>query len=237
MSTAPQYKKLHKTLKRQILQGDYRKGSLLPSENQLSKAHKINRMTVRHALDELVKDGLITKKAGKGSIVTANRKSFGLLSLKGFSEVIGTSAHHAQTIELDRPQLTDWEQPFFYSLSDQELRNGCILMKRLRMADDVPILVEHTYFQNKDLSPICDEPLIDDSLFTTLLLNHQIEINNVEQDIRAVNAPLKIARLLGVQENMPLIQMYRKYSTSQKDFFIYSMLYCNTENYTIGNKF
>lgn len=237
MATAPHYKKLHQRLKWKIVQGDYEKGSLLPSENQLSKTHNINRMTVRRALDELVKDGLITKKAGKGSIVNGNRESLGLLSFKGFSEVIGSSEHHAKTIDLGKPQITKWQHPFFYPLSKQEMSNGCIEIVRLRFADDVPLLLESTFVQNKNIPGICEEPLIDNSLFSTLLIKYQIEIINVEQDIRAISAPSNAAELLQVEENSPVIQMYRKYTTSTKNFYIYSLLYCNTENYTIGNKF
>ncbi len=237
MATAPHYKKLHQTLKAQILGGTYEKGNLLPSENQLSKKYKINRMTVRHALGELVKEGLIAKKAGKGSIVVTTRKSLGLLSLKGFSEVVGSLELPAQTIELKKPHFTSWDSPFFYPLSKEELKNGCIKMIRLRSADNAPIILENTYVQNKNLKDICKSPLLDNSLFHTLQVNYKIEITNVEQDMRAIKAPSEIAHLLSVRKDTPLIHIYRKYSTCVTDLFIYSSLYCNTENYTIGNKF
>lgn len=50
--------------------------SKIPSENQLSNKYSASRVTVRHALSELEKDGYIRKQQGKGSIVI--RKNFKL---------------------------------------------------------------------------------------------------------------------------------------------------------------
>ena len=78
------YKILRDTLKRQIQLGEFKKGDLLPSENDLCKTFTITRTTARKALDELLKEGFIEKLRGKGSRVTERRKSLGLLNVKGF---------------------------------------------------------------------------------------------------------------------------------------------------------
>ena len=85
METIP-YKNLQEILKRQILSGVFKEGDLLPSEYDLTSIHKLHRSTVRKALDELVKDGYILKKKGKGSIVNKKSNSLGLLSIQGFSQ-------------------------------------------------------------------------------------------------------------------------------------------------------
>ena len=69
MENIPQYRQLYEILRKHIMNGVYEEGSLLPSENEFCAAHNMTRPTVRHALDSLVKDGLILKKQGKGSIV------------------------------------------------------------------------------------------------------------------------------------------------------------------------
>ena len=66
MENIPQYRKLYELLRKHILKGVYEEGSLLPSENELCAVYEMTRPTVRHALDSLVKDGLILKKTGKG---------------------------------------------------------------------------------------------------------------------------------------------------------------------------
>lgn len=238
MSNSPRYKQLHRDLKSEILIGSYKIGSLLPSESQLCKQYSLTRMTVRQALSELVSDGLISKKTGKGSIVVANRKSIGLLSFKGFTEVVdhSDSIESAQTINLAKPILTEWENPFFYPLTNEEISKGCIKFNRLRMIDQLPVMLEYTYFTN-ELSEFLENKLIDDSLFQTLHLKHQIEVIKVEQDISAAGADGLISSLLKIKEGLPILHIHRKYQTTKSGFYLYSSLYCNTEKYSIGNRF
>lgn len=237
MSRKPRYKALHETLKQQILDGTHKEGDLIPSENQLSKLYGINRMTVRRALDELVNEGLIAKRAGKGSIVVNTRKSLGLLSFKGFSEVIGTTMHQGKTVFLEQPQIAEWPESFFYELTPEQIRNGCIQLIRLRLVDEEPVMLEYTFIENEGLSDLVASPFIDSSLFKTLHLKHNIEVVNLEQDIRAISASDDVAHHLQMQVGKPLIHIYRRYHTSKTDFYIFSSLYCNTANYTIGNYF
>lgn len=69
------------TLKRQILEGSYRPGQKLPAEPALADALQVNRFTVREALKELEKLGLIERRAGVGTVVLdyAEHASFGVI--------------------------------------------------------------------------------------------------------------------------------------------------------------
>ncbi len=68
-NSIPQYRQLYEILRKQIMDGVYRPGDLLPSENDLCQQHGITRPTVRHALDTMLNEGMIRKHKGKGSIV------------------------------------------------------------------------------------------------------------------------------------------------------------------------
>lgn len=46
-------------------------GTLLPGEQRLADSYGVSRVTVRRALDVLAREGLIEKKTGAGSVVTA----------------------------------------------------------------------------------------------------------------------------------------------------------------------
>ncbi|WP_020531471.1 GntR family transcriptional regulator [Flexithrix dorotheae] len=237
MSDLPQYKKLQHLIKKQILSGVYKEGDLLPSENELSTIHELNRATVRQALSELVKDGYIYKHKGKGSIVSSRRQTLGLLSFKGFSEVVGQTTHAIKNKELKKPYLTKWDDQFFYELTDIEKAAGCICLERLRMVDEDPVMLEFTYIPNLNLPRFVSKPLINNSLFDTLLNNYQIEVINLEQDIRAIAADEEIAGLLQTEEESPILHIFRRYRTNRDGLFIYSSLYCNTEQYSIGSIF
>lgn len=67
---------------RDIMTGVYAENGKLPSEGKLAETFGVSRMTVRVALDELVRQGLIEKRNGAGSFLTkrAARRS-GLIGL------------------------------------------------------------------------------------------------------------------------------------------------------------
>src|SRR3546814_13066231 len=76
-------------LKKQIDDGHYKKGDLLPSENDLCKSYGTTRPTVRQALGELTRMGYIIRQHGKGSIVSEPKSGLGILSLKGSTAGVG----------------------------------------------------------------------------------------------------------------------------------------------------
>lgn len=236
-TTTPHYRRLQETIKTQILSGIYKEGDLLPSENELCALYNVARSTVRQALSELVIDGYIFKKKGKGSIVSAKRKSLGLLSFRGFSEVIGTTEHVVKTVILKKTHLGPWEDGFFYLLSDLERGAGCIYLKRLRCVNDDPVMLEYTFIPNLNLPRFTSKELVNGSLFETLRVRYQVEVNRVDQDVKALAADATIASYLQVHQGVPVLHIHRKYGTNRPELSIYSSLYCNTEKYAIGSTF
>lgn len=64
------YKSLIETLKSNILNGKYGVGKPIPSVRALIKRFGLSNTTVLHALDELVHQGLISRKQGRGTFVS-----------------------------------------------------------------------------------------------------------------------------------------------------------------------
>lgn len=232
-----QYQILKNDLRTQILSGVLKEGDILPSENELTAKYKVTRSTVRKALDLLVNDGYIIKKQGKGSIVKLQRHSLGLLSFRGFSDVLGKKKLKISTILLQEPVLIHWPENFFYSLSEEETAVKTYFISRLRFVNEDPVMLEYTYIPNIGLDNFLSVPLVNNSLFQTLRKRYRIDINNVSQDLHAISANEEIASLLDYYPGAPVIHLYRKYTTSKSDLKIYSSLYCNTDKYFLSNEF
>ena len=71
---ALKYKLIAAQLRRQILDGTYPPGSLLPTEQQLCELHQVSRQTIRTALQDLADGGLIQRRQGSGSRVLDTRQ-------------------------------------------------------------------------------------------------------------------------------------------------------------------
>lgn len=232
----PLYRKLQQKIKSQILSGVYHDGDLLPSESDLMKVHSSTRGTVRQALEALVKEGYIIKQQGKGSIVLkSQRRTLGVLSVKGFSQIVTEKKLSVDTVIIKKPEVTAWDGSFFYQLSEIEKNAGCIYLKRVRCVNKEPVMLESTYIPNLNLPGFCKSPFVKGSLFETLSINYQIEITKVEQDLRAVSADKDASVLLNVKQGAPLLHIYLRFSTSREHLNIYSSLLCNTSDFSIGN--
>jgi GntR family transcriptional regulator/GntR family frlABCD operon transcriptional regulator len=229
----PKYRQVQHELYCLIVNGIYKAGDALPSENDLSAQYGITRMTVRNALQSLENDGLIKKIRGKGSIVQSKRKSVELLSIRGFTEVMKSRNMEVETRIIKKPQLTAWPQEFFFQLSDLEKTAGCIKLERLRLANSELVMYEISYLPNFNLNAMIRSPLINGSLFDTLQINHKIEILGVRQKFRALKASGQQVELLEVEPGDPLLHITRKLNTNREHFNLYSSVYFNSENHLI----
>lgn len=65
----PLWQQLAVILRAAIESGEYPSGRALPSETTLMQRYGLARGTVRHAIDSLVKDGLVRRVQGRGTFV------------------------------------------------------------------------------------------------------------------------------------------------------------------------
>ena len=223
-----QYQIIYEALKNQIQTGIFKEDELLPSENELCAKFQTTRMTIRQALNELVNEGYIVRKHGKGSIVKTQIRRLGLLTFKGFSEVV----EGAKTVLIHEPKQANWSNDFFFPLTEKEQQLGCITLERLRLKETEPLMLEHTFIPANFIK-LLSENLVEGSLFKSLKEWYDLEMLNLEQSIRAIEAPINIAKTLQIKKGNPIIYIERKYITNQDNVFIYSALYCRTDKYAL----
>jgi DNA-binding GntR family transcriptional regulator len=235
MNSLPQYRKLYEILRKHILSGLYGEGSLLPSEHELSATHQITRPTVRHALEALVKDGLIVKKQGKGSIVRKPLQNIGILSVAGTASAIGV--RFLKTDILQKPVIRRWPEVFPFELTETEQEAGCIYMERLRYVDDKPLFYDINHLPNLNIPRLTSRSFENKSLFEILRKHYNIEIKGGEQKLKAILPDEKIMELLRLKPGMPVLYMERKLITNREGFHIYSTIWFNSDKHAISGNF
>jgi len=235
MENIPQYRQLYELLRKHILTGVYDEGSLLPSENELCAVHNMTRPTVRHALEALVREGLILKKQGKGSIVKKPLHNIGILSIAGTASAIGV--RYLKTDILQKPVIKSWPEFFPFELSELETEAGCIYLERLRFVDDLPVFYDINHLPNIYLPRITNRSFENKSLFDILRQFYQIEIIGGEQKLKAIMPDTKIRKLLKLKSGQPVLYMERKLTTNKEGFNIYSTIYFNSEKHSIFGSF
>jgi DNA-binding GntR family transcriptional regulator len=230
----PFYRTVQQQIKNQIISGHIKEGDVLPSENSLADKYHITRTTIRHALDELVKEGYIQKKKGKGSIVTLPNRTLGIfsfLNLPGANSFIDP----VKLIFIKKPQLTDWDDYFFFPISSEEKEAGCIYFKRIFVLGDEPIMLEYTFLANLGLLSLTEKPFVNNSLLETLNSVHMIEITSLHQELKAIPTDKSLSKTFNIKKGKPLIQVQQQYHTNRKNLTIYSRVIYNTERFSISN--
>jgi GntR family transcriptional regulator len=136
-SYEPPYLQLARGIRERIAAGEFRPGDRLPSESELCDAYAVSPMTVRRAVDQLLREGVVTTAQGRGTFVKPlelMRASFGLEALRGIldspdvvSRILSASIVQPTTdeaarlaVDIDRPVvqirrlLSRGEEPLLY---------------------------------------------------------------------------------------------------------------------------
>lgn len=234
-SAIPQHRKVYEILREHINEGVFAGGDLLPSENDLCTVHKVTRPTIRKALDRLANEGYIVRHQGKGSIVKGIPKGIGILSLTGTTSAIGEDILRTHIIV--KPEVRSWESAFTFTLNQREIESGCIYMERLRLVNNKPVFFDTNMIPNINLPRFTSRNFENKSLFDILRKNYQIEVKGGEQKLLAIKADEHIQRYFKVEAGHPVLQLNRKIETNRPGYYIYSQVFCNTDEYALYGMF
>ena len=69
-ASKPLYEQLMQKIKNSISNGELQVGTRIPAEQEMCSSYGVSRITVRKAITELEKQGILEKKQGKGTFVT-----------------------------------------------------------------------------------------------------------------------------------------------------------------------
>lgn len=137
------YKKIATELKARINSDDYAVGDMLPSEKALAAELKVSVMTLRKALALLEEEKLIARRHGSGTCIVRKSNYHGG-ELEGFNyqmQVVGVTNYRNKVIEFT---LLDALPAIAQQLKIQP-GEKVYYVRRLRLIDEVPILVENSY--------------------------------------------------------------------------------------------
>jgi GntR family transcriptional regulator len=192
--SGPLYLKLRQSLEGAILSGKLNHGDALPPERDLADYANISRVTVRKAVDDLVKDGLLVRRHGSGTFVVkpVSRVQQSLSRLTSFTE------------DMARRGLTtraQWIERGLFQPSPDEMMtlglpaDGLVArLGRLRIADDMPLAIERASISAEFLP---DPMRIGSSLYAELDKTRSRPVRAVQR-ISACNMKDPDAAMLGI---------------------------------------
>lgn len=208
-SPIPLYSQVESYFRLRIVEGKIAVGDKLPPEIELAEAFGVSRMTLRQALNNLVLDGLLVRQQGKGTFVTEppQKLTAPLYFPVSFTEQISRLGYAASSRILETSII---EQPPIIVKRYLELSEGeaVVYIRRLRMANQIPISIDTSFLPFKLCPEILDADLAGGSLFAALNRLYGLEPVKGENWLEPIIATPDIAQLLDVQQSTPLLLMY-----------------------------
>lgn len=194
----PIYLQLKEKLLDRIHTQEWKPGDCLPSERALCEEYALSRMTVRQAVSELEREGLVQRIQGKGTFVSQEKLTQPLLKLTSFSEDMRARGFlpSAQTLALERVPASKTVAAKLEVAPGAEV----IMLKRLRLADGEPMAIETAYLDNEKCSPIYDQLAQNKSLYQLMKHTLHITLSGARQSIEIAAVQGWEAKLLHMPE-------------------------------------
>ena len=143
-SQNPLYQQLMQRLKNDVVAGAYPAGGRIPSEQVLCDTYGVSRVTVRKAMLDLVQEGLLVRKQGKGTFVADARVQRDLQHVTSFSDACGATGRTASSrvVDVKREHARPEDVDRLHVPEGGEVIELC----RLRLCDDEPVMLEYNRF-------------------------------------------------------------------------------------------
>ncbi len=231
----PYYQQLYTILRDEIVSGRWVPGDMIPSETELIEQFDVSRITVRQALELLVKEGLIYRRRGRGTFVAVPSIEQGLNRIVSFTEDMRRRGLHPRTEIISASMVLSSEEIAKKLQIDpgEELAR----YERLRLADGEPMSVEVSHLVLRYCPGILENDYSERPLREELERSYNIYLVRAHQTIRAIPANKKVAEWLAVSEDAPLFYIERV-SYSQLDAPVeFLQLYHRGDRYTLYNEF
>lgn len=204
-SPLPLYVQLREILRRDIESGHYTIGEQIPAEHEIVKKFGVARATVRQAISDLVHEGLLLRRQGKGTFVCRTRRLDTIEPLISFTAEMtargiipgakvtfaGKPGHIPDAVK----HVLGEKDPLFY-------------LQRIRTADEVPIAIEYSYINNT-LVPEINNTILTGSLYQLLAYHYHINIARVSQSVSSSLPDQEQVELLHIDGHTPVLILER----------------------------
>ena len=210
----PLYFQIQRALVEKIHSGELREGDLLTSECKLARAYHVSRVTAREALHGLKASGYASSLRGRGTFVTKPKLEKPLTQLCGFTQDI-TQRGMVPASRLLEQTVIDADVDLAESL-EVEVGTPVMRLRRLRLADGIPMAVEKTYASLSHFPGIEQINFVEQSLYQTLREQFGVHIAWAAENIEILPATREESKLLDIPAKTGVLSISRNTITEDR---------------------
>lgn len=207
LSKPPLYEQIKAHLRSSILNGTYAPHSQMPSENELCEMFSVSRITVRQALGDLQKEGLLFKLHGKGTFVSKPKAFQNVSALQGFAEAMSSMGYEIVN-QLDDIRFVPANAHVAARL---KLAEGAQVAEihRVRLLNREPVSLEITWVPEAIGKRLANADLVTRDIFLILENDCGVPLGHADVSIDAILADEDIVAALKVEEGSPVLRIER----------------------------
>jgi GntR family transcriptional regulator len=182
-------------------------GDAIPSERQLGVDLSVSRLTVRAALDQLVREGYLVRRRGAGTFVAEPKVQKGTIDITSFSDDMRARGltPGSRTLELrEIPAGARLGRILHVSPSEP-----VVAVKRLRLADGEPMAIELLHVRAALVPGLTAEDLERHSFYELLVSRYGLTIVGGTQTVEPTVTSEEESKTLGVPLHSPALLFER----------------------------
>jgi len=226
-STLTLHSRIREELRERILRGDWQPQQRVPSESELMAQYGVSRITVRQAMGDLERIGLIVRVPGKGSFVSPAKPFQELDRLQGFAEAM-RELGHATANRLLRLRSVEADERVAQRLA---LPAGSKVteLQRVRLLDGRPLSVDLSWLPHELGTRLRPVDLVSHDVFR--LLEHELgaPLGHADLVLDAVAADDDVAALLELPPGAPVLRIERLTHDGRGRPIDYEHLHCRCD--------
>ncbi|HHW09299.1 MAG TPA: GntR family transcriptional regulator [Firmicutes bacterium] len=226
----PLYHQLAKRLEMEIRLRGGKPGELLATEKELQEQYQVSRATVRRAIEELTKKGLLKSISGRGTFIAQPTKEAAIPCLLSFSEelrrqniqpstrVIATIMVKADAAVADALHVTQ--------------NTNVLKVTRVRYGDGQPLAFTVDYIHPKVGLSTRDD--FRNCMFELLTKQAGVVLQEAVHTVRAELMPAKVASYLGVKARSAALRFFRIVYDEAGNPVLYEDAICRGDLYSFS---
>ena len=209
----PLYVQVKAALRAEIDAGRYESNRRLSSERELALRFQVSRMTARQALLELVREGAIYTRVGKGTFVAEAKIDQHLRALTSFSQDMRGRGGTPTSRVLEARVVP--ASPAIAAALRLLPGADVVVLARLRLADELPLAIETAHLSYRLFPNLLRHDFAATSLYAVLATEYGATLTQAEQTIEASLAQPDELALLQVAAPAAVLRLQRLTFTSE----------------------
>jgi GntR family transcriptional regulator len=221
------YTQIADLLRADIDAGTFANDSKLPGENELTRRFSVSRVTVRQAIAQLLTEGYVISKQGKGTFVSRQKFLHDLKPMRGFYDALVAQGVEPKTrlLEFGPASLP---APLKEAFGSPE--NDCFRLRRVYLVDEEPIALVESFLP-PEASGLIWEQVTRNPICVLLEGLLGLQVSKAEIRIRARTAGTSVGQVLGLTSRAALLVMERESFGNNGTLREHTTFYIRPDNY------